>query len=179
MQQAIDDADSPEMLSAVREQLATDADDRADFDRLRRTDRMLRAAPQEAAPEHLALKIMAALAQRLSPENMRGSSAALAIGLAAIALLLTPLLAVVGWLAIAAISSATVLGGVFGQLTLLIGSLMGALERIVAGAQDLMQASPEASLALLGLIPIAVLWMIRFRWSSEWNDDDEIGADGG
>ncbi len=171
--QAIDDAESPEALETLRASLETDPQARADFDRLRRTDRMLRAAPMEAAPERLALKIMAALAQRLNPEQMRGSAAALAIGLAAIALLLTPMLAVLGWLVVSAVGSATILGGVFAGVTALISTLMGALERIMNGAQDIMQTSPEAALLLLGLVPIAVLWMTRFRWLMDWDADDD------
>lgn len=171
--QAIDDAESPEALETLRASLETDPQARADFDRLRRTDRMLRAAPVEPAPERLALKIMAALAQRLNPEQMRGSAAALAIGLAAIALLLTPLLAILGWLVVSAVGSATILGGVFAGVTSLISALMGALERITSGAQDIIQTSPEAALLLLGLVPIAVLWMTRFRWLMDWNADDD------
>jgi anti-sigma factor RsiW len=171
--QAIDDAESPEALETLRASLETDPQARADFDRMRRTDRMLRAAPMEAAPERLALKIMAALAQRLNPEQMRGSAAALAIGLAAIALLLTPMLAVLGWLVVSAVGSATILGGVFAGVTALISTLMGALERIMNGAQDIMQTSPEAALLLLGLVPIAVLWMTRFRWLMDWDADDD------
>lgn len=179
MQEAIDSAATTEALRETREQLAVDADEEADLERLRRADLLLRAAPQEAAPQHLALKIMAALAQRLSPERWQASSASLAIGLAAIALLLTPLLAVLGWLVISAISSASILGGLFGQVTLLVGALIGALESIADGAQMLMQTSPEAAVVLLGLIPIAVLWLIRFRWHESWNaDDDATNAEG-
>ncbi|MBK8023569.1 MAG: hypothetical protein IPK19_19580 [Chloroflexi bacterium] len=171
MHEALDENMDSEALKDLREQLSLDAEDKAAFDRLRRTDRMLRAAPMEAAPEGLALKIMAHLAERLAPERLRGSSAALAVGLAAIALLLTPLLAVAGWLIISAVSSATVLGGLLSQVVLVIGALMNALEALVEGANDVMTTTPEASLLLLALVPVAIIWLIRFRWEDDWDTE--------
>lgn len=172
MQEALDETLSAEAMQNLRDRLETNEEDQAAFDRLRRTDRMLRAAPMEPAPENLALKIMARLAERLSPERLRGSQTALAIGLAAIALLLTPLLAVVGWLVISAISSAAILAGLVAQIVTLIGALMSALEALVNGAQDVMLHTPEAAVLLLALVPIAVIWLIRFRWQDDWNEDD-------
>ncbi|MCK6579302.1 MAG: hypothetical protein L6Q98_14520 [Anaerolineae bacterium] len=169
MHEALDENLDSEALDDLRSRLELDDVDSAAFDRLRRTDRLLRAAPMEPAPENLALKIMARLAENLSPERLRGSSAALAIGLAAVALLLTPLLAVAGWLIISAVSSATILSGLVGQVVLVIGALMSALEALVDGAQDVMTNAPEASLLLLALVPIAVIWLIRFRWDDDWD----------
>lgn len=170
MQEALDENLSAEAMKDLRDRLESDEEDQAVFDRLRRTDRLLRAAPMEAAPENLALKIMARLAESLAPERLRGSQTALAIGLAAVALLLTPLLAAVGWLVISAVSSATILGGLVAQVVNVVGALMNVLESLVNSAQDVMQNTPEAAVLLLALIPIAIIWLIRFRWQDEWND---------
>jgi cobalamin biosynthesis protein CobD/CbiB len=136
--------------------------DAAEFQRLKQVDRMLRAAPMERAPQALALKIMARLAEGLQPEQLRRSSGlALALGLALVALILTPLLAILGWMILTLISSAAALGALIGQVVNLLAVLMNSLDALVRGAQDMLKAYPEAPV-LISLIPIALFWLLRF-----------------
>jgi len=59
------------------------------------------------------------------------------------------------------------------QVITILAALMNLLESLVAGARDIMATSPEAAVLLMALIPIAVLWLVRFRWD-DLPDDDVI-----
>ena len=162
MQEALDKNLPAETLNELYTQMDQSPADAAEFQRLKQVDRMLRAAPMERAPQALALKIMARLAEGLQPEHLRRSSGlALALGLALVALILTPLLALLGWMIISLISSATALGALIGQVVNLLALLMNSLDALVRGAQDMLKAYPEAPV-LISLIPIALFWLLRF-----------------
>ena len=91
----------------------------------------------------------------------RSSGLALALGLALVALILTPLLAILGWMILTLISSAAALGALIGQVVNLLAVLMNSLDALVRGAQDMLKAYPEAPV-LISLIPIALFWLLRF-----------------
>jgi len=162
MQEALDKNLPAETLNELYEQMDQSPADAAEFQRLKQVDRMLKAAPLERAPQALALKIMARLAEGLQPEQLRRSSGlALALGLAMVTLILTPLLAILGWMILTLISSAAALGTLIGQVVNLLAVLMNSLDALVRGAQDMLKAYPEAPV-LIGLIPIALFWLVRF-----------------
>ena len=163
MQEALDKNLPAEVLNDLYAQMDQSPADAAEFQRLKQVDRMLKAAPLERAPQALALKIMARLAEGLQPEQLRRSSGlALALGLALVTLILTPLLAILGWMIISLISSAAALGALIGQVVNLLAVLMNSLDVLVRGAQDMLKAYPEAPV-LIGLIPIALFWLVRFN----------------
>ena len=161
MQEALDKNLPAEALNELYEQMDQSPADAAEFQRLKQVDRMLRAAPMERAPQALALKIMARLAEGMPDQLRRSSGLALALGLALVALILTPLLAILGWMIISLISSAAALGALIGQVVNLLAVLMNSLDALVRGAQDMLKIHPEAPL-LIGLIPIALFWLVRF-----------------
>jgi len=162
MQEALDKNLPAEALNDLYAQMDRSPADAAEFQRLKQVDRMLKAAPLERAPQALALKIMARLAEGLQPEQLRCSSGlALALGLAMVTLILTPLLAILGWMILTLISSAAALGTLIGQVVNLLAVLMNSLDALVRGAQDMLKAYPEAPV-LIGLIPLALFWLVRF-----------------
>ncbi|HVU11484.1 MAG TPA: hypothetical protein VHD90_09410 [Phototrophicaceae bacterium] len=162
MQEALDKNLPAEELHDLYTHMDQSPDAAAEFQRLKQVDRMLKSAPYERVPQGLALKIMARLAEGLQPEQLRRSSGlALAVGLALITLILTPLLAVLGWLIVSAITSAAVLGTLIGQIVNLLGLLLNSLDELVRGAQDMLKAYPEAPVLMITLIPIALFWLAR------------------
>jgi anti-sigma factor RsiW len=166
MQEALDKNLPAEELHQLYAQMDQSPADAAEFQRLKQVDRMLKGAPMERAPQALALKIMARLAEGLQPEQLRRSSGlALALGLALVALILTPLLAILGWMIISLISSAAALGTLIGQVINLLAVLMNSLDALVRGAQEMLRAYPEAPV-LIGLIPLALFWLARFAWQN-------------
>ncbi len=167
MQEALDKNLPAESLNELYTQLDQSPTDSAEFARLKQVDRMLRAAPFERAPQGLALKIMARLAEGLQPENLtRTSGLALALGLALVTLLLTPLLAGIGWLLLNTLTSAGALGALIGNIVNLLALVMNSLENLIRGAQEMLKAYPEAPALVVTLIPIAVFWLARFAWQN-------------
>src|SRR5262249_39102457 len=141
MQEALDKNLPAEELHDLYAHMDQSPDAAAEFQRLKQVDRMLKSAPYERVPQGLALRIMARLAEGLQPEQLRRSSGvALAVGLALITLILTPLLAVLGWLIVSAITSAAVLGSLIGQVVNLLGLLLNSLTELIHAAQDMLKA---------------------------------------
>lgn len=165
MQEALDKNLAAEELNALYAQIDQSPADAAEFNRLKQVDRMLRAAPFERTPQGLALKIMARLAEGMQPEQMtRASGLALALGLALIALLLTPLLAGIGWLILNLVGSAGALATLIDQVANLLAVVMSALDGLVRNAQAMLQTYPEAPALMLTLIPVGLFWLLRFAW---------------
>ena len=160
MHEALDDQLAPEELDALYQGLNSDPEHASAFERLRTVDRMLKDAPFEAAPQTLALRVLARIAE-LKPEQLRrGAGLALALGLGLIALLLLPLLGALGWLILQVLSNpAAAVSAVIG----LLGSIVGAILAAVQNVQMALQASPLISVALLGAIPAGVLLLRRLR----------------
>lgn len=166
MQEALDKNLPAEALNDLYAQMDQSPADAAEFQRLKQVDRMLRAAPFERAPEGLALRIMARLAEGLQPEQLRRSSGlALAVGLALVTLILTPLLAVVGWLILSTLTNAAALGSLITHIVNLLALLLNSLDALVRGAQDVLKTYPEAPV-LITLVPIALFWLARFAWQN-------------
>lgn len=162
MQEALDDALTPELLQTLHQRLSTEPEAAEQFQQLKHVDRLLRMAPFERAPETLAVKIMARLAEGLQPYmSARTSGLALALGLALVTLALVPLLAGLGWLILNTLGSPAALGALIGQIAALVAAVINGLSSLAAGAEALLAAFPELPLALLLTIPIAIFWLLR------------------
>lgn len=167
MQEALDKNLPAEELSELYAQIDQSPADAAEFQRLKQVDRMLHAAPFERAPQGLALRIMARLAEGLQPEQLRRSSGlALALGLALVTLVLTPLLAALGLAILNVITSATALNTLIGQVINLVAVVLNSLDSVVQGAQEVLKAYPEAPVLMMTLIPVALFWLGRFAWQN-------------
>ncbi|NDJ61998.1 MAG: hypothetical protein GYB67_12780 [Chloroflexi bacterium] len=165
MHEVLDETLPEARLRKLRAEMSEQPEAAAAYNRLRRTDQMLRAAPFEHAPQGLAMKIMTRLATELDPKRfMRSSGLALALGLALITLLCVPVLAVIAWLLISLIGSAGALSGLTQEVVALMSRVLGGLDGLAEGAQDLLAAYPEVPLLMLTLIPLGGLWLAGFAW---------------
>lgn len=174
MQEALDDALTSEGLQELYSRLDQDASGSAEFNRLRQVDKVLRTAPFERAPETLALKIMARLAEGLNPQQLaRSSGLALALGLALVTLMLMPLMAGVGWLILNTMGNAAALNAVIGQLVGVLTAVMNTLEAMIEGAQAMLQTYPEVPLIMLTTIPIAMFWLFRVALDSRQDHEQQ------
>lgn len=168
MQEALDENLPQERLHELYQELDESPVEAAEFSRLRQVDRLLRTAPMANAPEGLALKIMARLAEGLQSQKLlRPSSLALAIGLAVLALGLMPLLAVLGWAIISAVGNAGALNALLQNIFNLLSALMNSLSGLVQSAQQLLETYPEAPIAVFTLIPAALVWLWRASRTKE------------
>lgn len=166
MQEALDKNLPAEELSELYAHIDQSPGDAAEFTRLKQVDRMLKAAPFERAPQGLALKIVAHLAEQLQSGQLnRQSGLALALALALVTLVLTPLLIMLGLLIVSVITSATALSALIGHILAVLGLVLNAIDALIRGAQEVLKAYPEAPL-FVTLIPIALLWLGRFAWQN-------------
>src|SRR5690606_20346849 len=167
MQEALDNALSPESLQELHARLDQDAAESAEFQRLRQVDKLLRTAPFERAPQTLALKIIARLAEGLDPQQLtRSSGLALALGLALVTPALLPLMASIGWLILSTLGNATMLSAVIAQIAGLLAALISLLQGVVTGAQRILETYPELPVVMLAVTPIALFWLLRFAVST-------------
>jgi ferric-dicitrate binding protein FerR (iron transport regulator) len=122
MHEALDDHLPPEALDELYTGLNADPQGATVFERLRTVDRLLKEAPFEGAPQTLALRVLAKIAE-LRPEQLRrGAGLALALGIGLAALLLLPLMGALGWLLINVLSNpAAAVSTVIGILSSLMG----------------------------------------------------------
>jgi anti-sigma factor RsiW len=172
MQEALDAALSAEEFQALRTELDADMRSTAEFNRLKKVDKLLKEAPFERAPERLALNIIAKLAEAMKPENMtREASLALALGLALVMLVALPLLVAALGLFLAAMGSAAALNAVLAQIVNLLAMVMAMLDAFVQSARDAM-SDTQAPAMLLALIPITTYWILRFA-QDQYGDNDK------
>lgn len=160
MHEALDDELTPESLDELYAGLDADPQGATVFERLRHVDRLLKEAPFEGAPQTLALRVLAKIAE-LQPEQLRrGAGLLLALSISLVALLLLPLMSVLGWMLIHALSNpAAAIGAVIGALS----SLAVGLVALIQSAQAALQASPLLPAALAALIPAGYLALRQAR----------------
>ncbi len=174
MQEALDDQLSPEALQELYTRLDDDPVEANEFSRLRTVDKLLRTAPHERAPERLAVRIMARLAQELqNPKLDRLSSLAFAIGLAIVALTLVPLIIGFGYLLVTALGSAAFFNSIVQAISMLAAAGAAFLAALVESAQVLFRSSPILPVGLLALIPVGLLWLRRLSRQNPPDDKDE------
>lgn len=172
MQDALDANLSAEAYHALRRRLDENPNESAEFNRLKQVDKLLKEAPYERAPRHLALQIMARLAEAMKPENLsRTSGLALALGLSLVMLVAVPLLVSAIGLFLYAAGSAAALSAVLHQIINLLAAVMSMLEVFMQGAQDVMSNS-QAPALLLALIPLTGYWMLKFA-QDQYEQDKE------
>jgi hypothetical protein len=175
MQEALDANLSADAIRDLRRQLDDDAEVSAEFNRLRQVDKMLKEAPFERAPKHLAMEIMARLAEAMKPENLsRTSGLAMALGLALVMLVAVPLLVSAIGLFLYAAGSAAALSAVLQQIINLLAAVMSMLEVFMKGAQDVLSNS-QAPALLMALIPITGYWMLKFAQEQYERDSESKG----
>lgn len=175
MQEALDDSLPVEARQELFQRLNDAPQDAEVFSRLKQVDRLLKNAPMERAPERLALKVMARLAEGLQAQQLsKTAGMALGLALALMALLLMPLLAGIGALILGTLGNAAALSGVLKSLSGLLVTLMNGLQTLVASAQQIVELYPQSSTAVLALIPLAVIWLARYAGQERAAPPDEM-----
>ncbi len=160
MHEALDDQLAPEALDELYTGLDADPQGASVFERLRAVDRLLKEAPFEGAPQTLALRVLAKIAE-IKPEQLRrGAGLALALGIGLAALLLLPLMAALGWLIVSVLSNPAAAVSV---VISVLASLAGWVIAMVQSAQAALQTSPLIPAALVALVPAGYLLLRRMR----------------
>jgi hypothetical protein len=172
MQEALDETLSLDARQQLHQELDAQPEDAELYGRLKQVDRLLRSAPMERAPERLALKIMARLAEGLQSQGLSQTAGmALALALALMGLLMLPLMAAIGWLVLNTLGNAGAMTQLLQSMSNLLITLMRGLETLLQSMRGVVEASPQTPALLLTLIPLAGVWLARYigqqRTSSE------------
>jgi hypothetical protein len=172
MQEALDETLSLEARQRLHQELDAQPEDAELYGRLKQVDRLLRNAPMERAPERLALKIMARLAEGLQTQPLSQTAGmALALALALMGLLMLPLMAAIGWLVLNTLGNASAMTQLLQSMSNLLITLMRGLETLLQSVRGVVETSPQTPALLLTLIPLAGVWLARYmgqqRTSSE------------
>ncbi len=166
MQQALDAELAPEEEAELRRHLASSARDAQAYQRLQTVDTMLRSAPHERAPKRLAATIMARLAEmaeQMDPRQLsRISGLALAVALGLVGAVMMPLLALTGWLLLTVIGSGAGLVAAIERVVALLAVILNMAETLLQQLHSFLAANPELLVLMIGLIPVSLLWLIRF-----------------
>jgi antitoxin component HigA of HigAB toxin-antitoxin module len=168
MQEALDETLSLDARQRLHQELDAQPEDAELYSRLKQVDRLLRSAPMERAPERLALRIMARLAEGLQAQPLSQTAGmALALALALMALLLLPLMAAIGWMVLNTLGSASAMSQLLQNLANLLITLMRGLETMLQSVRGVVEASPQTPALLLALIPLAGIWLARYMGNSD------------
>jgi anti-sigma factor RsiW len=165
MQKALDQRLEPEEQAELRQHLDSDARAAGLYERLKQVDTMLHSAPQARAPQGMAAKIMdrlTELAERMDPRLSRISGLALAIALGLVAGLMIPVLLLLAWLVISALTSGIGLAAIIEQVVALLAVIIGLGQFILDRLQGFLAANGGLIALLIGLIPVSLLWLLRF-----------------
>lgn len=169
MQEALDERLTTQERRALFEHLDLSEKDYDNFDRLRQVDKLLKAAPQEHAPEGMASSILARIAAadtqpdpQAHPQPSTGyqlRTVWLALGLCAAAFILVPLLSAAVMLGAQAFSNGETITTSVQALTSLFTTALIVLHAWVNRAQTVLaQSTPLAA-----MLPLAMASMLLLR----------------
>jgi hypothetical protein len=155
MQEALDENLTPDARQKLFEQLNQDPNESAAYSRLRQVDAVLKTAPFEHAPKRLALSIMARLAEGVKKQT-GVSGLALALALALVTLVATPLLLAAGWMVLSALASTAIMGEILKQIVNLLTIIVSALQLFITEAQEIVSTNPQAPALAAAIVALAV-----------------------
>ncbi len=162
MQESLDERLSVESRQELYGHLDANPADADSYQRLREVDRVLRAAPYERAPKTLALSILARLAEGLGPQPLSHiSGLAVALALAAVTLLLVPLLVGLGILFLSLIGSVAALNALIQTVAALLSLVYAGIENLARSAQAMLAANPQIPTLILALVPAGLIHLVR------------------
>lgn len=182
MQEALDEALSPELQQELTHILDQDESNSAEFNRLNRVHRMLESAPYERAPKRLAATIMARISQTVQAQNEAEYAATQAqtqahaqvspeveisrqmiqVALSLVMVATMPLLVAASWMVLHSLADVSLLNQVMQQIVSLLMLVLRVLEVFLEKAQEFAENDPEAAMALLALIPVTMLGLVRY-----------------
>ena len=181
MQESLDGDLSPEQEEELASILDSDRE-RAEYDKLQVLDDMLQAAPQERAPQRLALKIMARIAETVKaqqPLDMEAelnemADAVLNVALTTVTVATLPLLVSASWMLLNARSKPEVAEEALARVAALLILTMDVIQVMLEEAESAYDPeNPEVSMAILSMIPSTLLLLVKQVLGIEDEEDPE------
>ncbi len=178
MQEALDGLLSPQEETELREELRDNPASASEYNRLQDVETVLRDAPQERAPERLALTIMARIAEavkqqeKLTAESDELAEAAVNVAVQLVTVATLPLLIGASTLILNAQADPELIDEVLRQVSTMMILVIDVLKVLLEQAQNAYAEDPELALAMLALIPPTMLTLVRHLLGED--DDDEL-----
>ncbi len=176
MQEALDEALDAESNQELSTLLETNPDEAQAFDRLKQVDELLANAGMRhtRAPERLAVTIMARLAEAVKSEEEieefpEITEAMIQTAMQMVMAATMPLLIGAGWILLNAQSRPHVLEGVLYRVTTMFILVIDVMKVIIEEAEKAYDDDPQLAVAILSLIPAAMLILM----GELLEDDDE------
>ncbi len=159
VQEALDAQLTPQQQADLRRELETDADTATAASRLERVHQLLSAAPRERAPERLATRLMARVAQMMSAQkkqrwSLPKSAISAAIALANAATM--PLMTGAAWLMIHAAARPELAKTVLPRVIITHLMMIEVMVEVLRQAESVAADDPETAAAILRLLPDAL-----------------------
>lgn len=170
MQEALDDVLSTEEQNELFSHLDEDEKSFAEFNQLKRVDRLLNSAPHERAPQRLAVTIMARLSQTVKEQVVQQpgvSTETLTVALGLVTVAMMPMMVSASWMLLNSASNMELMTVVLNHVISMMLLVIEVLQVFLEQAQTMAEANPEAAAALLALIPATLLAMARYMLTSE------------
>ncbi len=160
MNQALDEELEARELAALEGELSQTPDVAAHWERLRRTDELLRTTPMIHPAPGFADRVVAALAALPVPGLARRTpSVGIALGLALAALLAIPVLSVGLWLLLSVITDPGALNAFLQTIIDAASTVIGIGGEVLGALRDAAGDTPLLAALLAALVPILALWV--------------------
>ncbi len=160
MNRALDDDLSEQESEALGTRLQESGEDAAHWERLRRTDELLRTTPLVAPAPGFTNRVMAAIAAMPLPDfAKRHLSVGIALGLAFAALLTVPILSIVFLVLMSVLTDPGALNDWLQTLINAAGYMINLLADLAGEVQGAAQKTPMLLALLTTMIPLTILWV--------------------
>jgi len=178
MQDKLDGELSSQEESEFARMLNTDHESATQFQRLQQVETLLRSAPLERAPERLAVTIMARLAEatKAQPRRQRYpeiSEELLQTALQLVTVAALPMLVGAGWMLLNAQSNPEMIETVLYHVAVLLAIVLDVMEVMVERTREVFPTDPELAMALLALMPAALLTLVQAFLDVNDSDDKQ------
>lgn len=180
MQESLDRQLSPDAEQELDAFLNQDQEGADEYTRLKTTDDLLRTAPYERAPQRLALKIMARIAeavreqQSTEQELSEMAEAIVNVALTTVTVATLPLLIGASWMMLNTHARQEVVEDVLARVTALVVLTIDIIQVMLEEAEAAYtEENPEVAMAILTMVPATLLLLVREVLGLDEIDDEE------
>ncbi len=165
MQDALDEVLTEQSQLELETVLDRDPDEAHRYNKLQRAEILLRSVKHERAPERLALTIMARLGETLmqeaEQENSPFTEASLQMAMTMVTVATLPLMIGASWLLLNAMANPEAFEAILLEVAALFTLMIDVMTIMLEQAQAEFEDNPEAAMALIALMPVALLTLVK------------------
>lgn len=178
MQEALDEALTEQTQLELESVLDQEPDAARRYNKLERAEMLLRSVKHERAPERLALTIMARLGETLMDEAEKQqespfTEASLQMAMTMVTVATLPLMIGASWLLLNAQANPEAFEAILEEVAALFILMIDVMTVMLEQAQAEFEENPEAAMALIALMPAALLTLVKMVLGVEDDEDED------